>query len=57
MILDIGIAKQILGKCMTEFINSIAPFIYGFLLGWLWYPIWKIIKKIYSEAKIAQRDW
>ena len=42
---------------MTEFMNSIAPFIYGFVVGWLWYPFWQLLKKIWSEAKKAQRDW
>jgi hypothetical protein len=57
MIPDIGIEKQILGKHMTEFLNSIAPYIYGFMAGWIWYPLWQALKKIYSEAKKAQKEW
>ena len=42
---------------MIEFMDLITPFVYGFMVGWLWYPIWQILKKIWSEAKKAQRDW
>jgi len=57
MIPDIGIEKQILGKHMTEFLNSTVPYIYGFMAGWIWYSLWQALKKIYSEAKKAQKEW
>jgi hypothetical protein len=33
------------------------PFIWGFVLGYAWNPIWAIIKKIVSEAKLARDEW
>lgn len=42
---------------MQDFINDIGPFSWGFAAGFLWYPIWKILKKIYSEAKQASKEW
>lgn len=32
-------------------------FVLGAVLGYAWSPIWRIIKKIIEEAKIARRDW
>jgi hypothetical protein len=32
-------------------------FILGLLIGYLWFPIWNICKKVWSEAKIASREW
>jgi hypothetical protein len=29
----------------------------GFALGYLWHPIWNIIKKIVTEAKKAREEW
>ena len=42
---------------MTEFINALGPFIYGFVLGWFANPIWKILTKIVEEAKLAKDEW
>jgi predicted acyltransferase len=32
-------------------------FIYGFVLGYIWHPVWTIAKKIWSEAKKAKEEW
>jgi hypothetical protein len=29
----------------------------GFAMGYMWHPIWTIIKKIVSEAKKAKKEW
>lgn len=42
---------------MTEFLNALGPFIYGFAFGYLWHPVWTIIKKIVEEAKKAREEW
>jgi len=42
---------------VTDFINSIGPFAYGFVLGFFWHPIWQILKKIWHEAKLARTEW
>jgi hypothetical protein len=33
------------------------PFIYGILVGYLWFPVWQLLKKIYHEAKYARDNW
>jgi hypothetical protein len=40
-----------------DFINSIGPFAWGFGLGYLWHPVWQILKKIWHEAKLARTEW
>jgi hypothetical protein len=40
-----------------DFINSIGPFAYGFVLGFFWHPVWQILKKIWHEAKLARTEW
>jgi len=42
---------------MQEFLNSIGPFSWGFALGFFWMPTWKILKKVWQEAKIAKEEW
>lgn len=42
---------------MSAFLDAIGPFAYGFVLGYLWHPVWTIIKKIVSEAKKAKEEW
>ena len=29
----------------------------GFAMGYLWHPIWTLLKKIWSEAKKAREEW
>lgn len=38
-------------------LDLISTFVYGFALGWFANPIWRILTKIYSEAKIAKDEW
>ena len=42
---------------MTEFMQALGPFIYGFVVGYFWYPLWELGKKIVSEAKKAREEW
>ena len=42
---------------MTEFLNALGPFVYGFAFGYFAYPIWQILKKIWHEAKVAKNEW
>jgi hypothetical protein len=42
---------------MSELMQSLGPFIYGFVAGYFWHPIWEILKKIWSEAKQARKEW
>ena len=42
---------------MSEFLNALGPFACGFVLGYFWYPMWELGKKIVSEAKKAKEQW
>lgn len=42
---------------MTEFMQALGPFAWGFAVGYLWYPLWDLGKKIWSEAKKAKEEW
>ena len=42
---------------MSAFLDALGPFAWGFMLGYFWYPIWTIAKKIVSEAKKAKEQW
>lgn len=42
---------------MKEFLDALGPFIYGFAIGYFWYPLWKLGKKIVSEAHKARKEW
>ena len=42
---------------MTEFKEWFEPFSWGFVLGYFWYPVWELGKKIISEAKKAKEEW
>jgi hypothetical protein len=32
-------------------------FAYGFAAGYAWNPLWSILKKVYSEAQQARKEW
>lgn len=32
-------------------------FVVGAVLGYAWNPVWQLIKKIWSEAKLAKDEW
>lgn len=40
-----------------QFFDWLSPFIWGFLIGYLWFPVYKILKKIWYEVKLAQQEW
>jgi len=42
---------------MTSFKEAVEMFAWGFIAGYLWHPIWTIIKKIVSEARKAKDEW
>ena len=42
---------------MNDFLNALAPFAYGFAIGYFWYPLWELGKKIWHEAKVAREEW
>ena len=42
---------------MIEFLKVLEPFVYGFAVGYFAYPAWNILKKVWSEAKRAQKEW
>jgi hypothetical protein len=42
---------------MSAFLDALGPFAYGFVIGYFWYPLWELGKKIVSEAKKAQQEW
>jgi hypothetical protein len=31
--------------------------VYGFALGYFAFPLWELLKKIWSEAKKAREEW
>lgn len=42
---------------MTELIDALGPFVYGFVFGYFAYPLWAIAKKVWLEAKKAKEEW
>ena len=42
---------------MNEVVDALGPFAWGFALGYFWYPLWSIAKKIWMEAKKAREEW
>jgi hypothetical protein len=42
---------------MNDFLNALGPFVYGFALGYFAFPLWELLKKIWSEAKKAREEW
>ena len=42
---------------MNDFFAAVGPFVYGFVIGYFAYPIWELLKKIWSEAKKAREEW
>ena len=42
---------------MNEFLNALGWFVYGFMLGWIANPLWRLLTKIVQEAKIARNEW
>lgn len=42
---------------METFKAWFEPFAWGLVIGYFWYPMWTIGKKIVSEAKKAREEW
>jgi hypothetical protein len=42
---------------MSAFLDALGPFAWGFAIGYFWYPLWQLGKKIVSEAKKAKEQW
>ena len=42
---------------MTDFINALGPFVYGFAVGYFWHPLWQLGKRIVEEARLAKEEW
>ena len=42
---------------MEKFTFGLEWFIYGFAVGWVANPAWKILTRIVEEAKIARQQW
>ena len=40
-----------------NWIEAINFFVYGFVIGYFWYPFWELVKKIVSEASKAKKEW
>jgi len=40
-----------------EFKDWLNPFVWGLVIGFFWYPIWQISKKIWHEAGLARKEW
>jgi len=34
-----------------------SSFVLGFAAGYVWNPVWALLKKIWSEAKKAREEW
>jgi hypothetical protein len=42
---------------MNDFLQALGPFAYGFAVGYFWYPLWQLGKRIVSEARKATQEW
>ena len=42
---------------MNDFLQALAPFVYGFIVGFFWDPICTLTRRIYEEAKLARKEW
>ena len=38
-------------------LETLNIFVMGFALGYIWFPVWIIAKKIISEAQKARKEW
>ena len=45
------------GVNMNDFLQALAPFVYGFIVGFFWNPIFTLARRIYEEAKLARKQW
>jgi hypothetical protein len=42
---------------MTDFLHALNWFAWGAVVGYFWYPLWELGKKIVSEAQKARKEW
>lgn len=42
---------------VDEFRSWIDPFIWGFFIGFVAVPIWRALKEVWHQAKIAKHEW
>ena len=42
---------------MDEILNTLNYFLIGFVLGWVWEPIWKYTKMFYYGFKEMVHEW
>jgi hypothetical protein len=45
------------GVNMNDFLQALGPFVWGFVLGYFWHPVWTLCKRIVEEAKLARKEW
>jgi len=45
------------GVNMHDFLQAMGPFVWGFVLGYFWHPVWTLCKRIVEEAKLARKEW
>lgn len=38
-------------------VEAVNMFVVGFVVGYFWYPLWELGKKIVSEAAKARQEW
>ena len=42
---------------MQDFLSALNWFLIGAVVGYFWYPMWEIGKKIVNEALKAKQEW
>lgn len=42
---------------MVDLMKTLELFVYGFIVGYVWHPVWTMAKKIWQEAKLAKTQW
>jgi len=42
---------------MQDFINALNWFVAGAVVGYCWHPVFNIVKKIFTEARRARKEW
>ena len=42
---------------MQDFLSALNWFAIGAAVGYVWYPLWDLGKKVVSEAQKARKEW
>ena len=42
---------------MNDFLQALGPFAWGFAVGYFWYPLWRLGKRIVEEAQAVRKEW